>query len=161
MQRVIFIIASILCGFLAESVLADVMHPWARPNVLIIMIVFFNLFRGIRYSLLAAVLAGILKDSFGVKTFGINIFAFVLCAYFTTFVKWYFYSVGSKASRVLMVFLVSVLNIFLHYFLYSMFAEVSFGQMIIYVFIPEMVWTVLITHYVFERLLKCAIRFSV
>ncbi len=59
------------------------------PNLLLLAVIYFNLAFGIRYSIFAAVVAGLFRDSFGAGIFGLNIFAFVVCAYLTTGLKRY------------------------------------------------------------------------
>ncbi|MCK5581863.1 MAG: rod shape-determining protein MreD [Candidatus Omnitrophica bacterium] len=144
--------------FVLENAFSGLLGDWFKPNLLIILIVFFNLFRGIRYSILAALLAGLLKDSLGVKPFGINIFAFVACAYLTTYIKMYIYHVGSVASRVFLVFVITTINVLILYILNMIFFPVSFTEMFCFILIPELAATLLLTAYVFEKLKQCALR---
>jgi len=144
--------------FLLESILAQVFVGWVRPNLLIILIVFFNLFRGIRYSLLTALVAGLLKDCYHPTAFGINTFSFICCAYVASFVKLYIYEVGSVISRVLMVFLISLFNVVIHYILNIMMGPVLFSEMFIHVLVPEVLITTFISSFMIERLKRCALR---
>lgn len=158
MQKVFFTVILALGCFVLENVLAQIFGPYFRPNLLLILVIFFNLYRGLRYSLLAALLAGLFKDSYSVQVFGLNTFAFVVCAHVTTIVKMYIYQVGSVVSRVLIVFLMSLLNVFLLYILHVMFSPIDFTTMFVNVLVPEVVTTTVAAPFVFENLKQCASR---
>lgn len=161
MRRGLVIIGLVGICFIAESVLGDLLGRWFKPNLLIILIVFLNLSRGTHYSILAAFLAGLLKDSFSVKLFGLNIFSFVVCAYLTTFFKIYIYQTGSAASRVFMVFLISGLNVVIQYLMNVMLAPIYFGEAVLHVWLPEVLATTVAAGYVLEKLKQCVLRLSV
>ena len=154
--------------FVAENLLSELLGERFSPNLLIILVVFFNFFRGIRYSLLTAFLAGLLKDSFSVSVFGVNIFSFIMCAYLSTFIKVHIYQVGSNASRLLIVFLVNLIFIGIQYVLHVMLtpplsgmaglSPIDFSEMFVYVLIPEILTTTIVTIYVFEKFKKCALK---
>ncbi|MCK5214876.1 MAG: rod shape-determining protein MreD [Candidatus Omnitrophica bacterium] len=157
MSALIIAIFTIVC-FIIEAVWVDVLGVLFKPNLLIILIIFFNLFRGIRYGLITALFAGLLADSFSVKPFGINIFSFVICAYMATVIKMYVYQVGSVVSRVLMVFFVTLINILVLYFLNVMISPIAFSEAFMCVLIPQTVMTVLIAPYAFEKFKQCALK---
>jgi len=124
------------------------------PNLL------FNLAFGIRYSIFAAVLAGALKDSFAIGTFGIHISAFVLCAYMTTILKRYLHYVASRRSRLLLVFCVTVIHIITLLGFQLFFGKVNVVQILPFVFAPEVLTTLLVTSFIFAQLRKCVLKLS-
>ncbi len=125
------------------------------PNLLLLVIIYFNLAFGIRFSIFAAILAGVLKDSFSADIFGFNIFSFVLCAYMTTVLKRYLHYVASRRSRLLLVFFIASINISIHFCLHVMFGKVNAGEVFQFVFIPEIIITLIATSFVFAQLQKC------
>ncbi len=145
-------------GFVLEYVCAELFSGWFCPNVLIVVVVFFNLFRGVRQSLVAAFFAGLLRDSFSPQLFGLHIFVFMLCAYLTTFVKIYIYHSGSKDLRVLMACVMTVLYVVIQSLVRMMFMDVNFGQVIRCILLPELISTALVAGYVFVQLKKCALK---
>lgn len=174
MLRIFVVALFVFVTFLIEGILSDLFGRWFSPNLLIILVIFFTLSRGIRYGLVAALLAGLLKDSFSVKVFGLNIFSFITCAYLTIFIKRYIYQTGSNASRILMVFLISLIYVGIQYMLHVMFtcarqgipplsglASIDFAEMFAYILLPEVLATTLVTVFVFERLKQCALRLFV
>ena len=157
-QKALFIFLSVIVCFVIENIFSGVFGWWFQPNILIILIVFFNLFRGIRYALVVAFFGGVLKDSFSVHPFGINIFCFVVCAYLTTMIKMSIYQVGSEASRVLLIFIITIINVLLQYILNIMFASVLFTEVFRYILIPEVLTTTVISPYIFEKFKQCALK---
>ncbi len=144
--------------FTGEYVCAELFGAWFCPNLLMIAVVFFNLFRGIRQSLVAAFFAGLMKDSFSPQMFGFHIFVFLVCAYLTTFVKLYVYHSGSKESRVLLVCVMTLLYVMIQYVVRVMFVDVDFGQVIRFILLPEFISTAVVSGYVLEQLRKCALK---
>jgi len=124
-------------------------------------IIYFNLAFGIRYSIYAAVLAGIFKDSFGTDIFGVYTFSFVVCAYMTTVLKKYLHYVASRLSRLLLVFCIVLINIVIHFVLRAVFVEVDFISMLKFVFVPEILTTLLVTSLVFTELKRCVLKLFV
>ena len=155
MRKIILVPACVLIFFLAEFFLFNMAGRWFMPNLLLLAIIYFNLAFGIRYSIFAAVLAGILKDSFSTGVFGLNIFSFVLCAYMTTVLKRYLHYVASRRSRLLLVFFITVINILAHFCLRAMFVKVDTAQIFKFVFIPEVLTTLIATSFIFTELKKC------
>lgn len=157
MRRILLIIASVFVCFMIESILDEIVGRWFRPNLLIILVVFFNLVRGIRYSLFAAFVAGLLKDSFGTGVFGINIFSFIICAYLATIIKMYIYHYGSNASRMLLIFVIATINIHVCYVVTLMFVPIGFSDMFIHILLPEVFATTIVTTYAFKKLRQCVL----
>jgi len=161
MRKVFLIFFSALVCFLIEQLLARYLGRWFTPNLLIVLVVFFNLSRSTRYSLLAAVFAGLLKDSFAPRGFGLYLFSFICCAYLTSFFKLYVYQAGAMASRLLMVFFIVALNAHILFILNLMTMPLNYGEMFRYILIPETLATVVVTPYAFERFKVCVLRFFV
>ena len=93
---------------LVEFCLFNLFGRWGDPNLLLLAVIFFNLYSGIRFSLWAALWAGIFSDCFSTMPFGTHIFAYVACAYLSTFIRRTFYERGSDFSKLFMV--LSVVN---------------------------------------------------
>lgn len=155
MRKIIFVPICVLILFLAEFFLFNMAGRWFMPNLLLLAIIYFNLAFGIRYSIFAAVLAGALNDSFSTGIFGLNIFSFVLCAYMTTVLKRYLHYVASRRSRLLLVFFITVINVLAHFFLQTMFGKVDVVQALKFVFVPEILMTLIATSFIFTELKKC------
>ena len=158
----IFRIILLTCSlFIAEFIVADFSGGWFRPNLLILLVIFFNAHRGIRYSLLVAFIAGFLKDSYGAGVFGANIFAFALCAYATTLIQKYFYHLESFFLRLVVVLSVTFLYTSVLYVFYSSSAPLSFQEVVIFVMLPEVLSTILVASLFLKGLDACVLKLSV
>ena len=155
MRKIILVPVCVLIFFLAEFFIFNMAGRMFMPNLLLLAVIYFNLAFGIRYGIFTAVLAGILKDSFSTGAFGLNIFSFVLCAYMTTVLKKYFHYVASRRSRLLLVFFITVINILVHSCLQAMFGKIDAAQVFKFIFIPEVLMTLIAASFVFTELKKC------
>lgn len=149
MPRILAIAIIGLVFFLLELIISTFLAGWLKPNLLLLLVIFFNLAMGIRYSLVAAMVAGIISDCFSTNVFGFYLFLFIFCAYMTTFIKRYLYEVGSSSSRIMLVFLVCIVNVVTHYILNSIFFQISFWQAVWHVMLPEVVITTLAAGFIF------------
>lgn len=160
-KKIVFITASVYAFFLVEFILFNFFGGLGKPNLLILLVIFFNLRFGIRYGLLAAGLSGILKDSFSIHSFGIYSWAFVLGAFLTTLITRYFYEVEENFLRILTVFIISLADMLIVFAMITFFYRTTFSQVMIYIVFPEVILTTLITQFVFNTLKKCALKFSI
>ena len=161
MRRIGVIVALSFVFFLMEFFLFNLLGRWFKPNLLLLLVLFFNFYLGIRYSLITALIAGFLKDSFSLNTFGCHIFSFVLCAFLTTVTKKYLFHTSAQSLRILLAFFMSILNVLVLYILNSMFIPLDFDQVFKFVLIPEVLATTLVANATFWQLKKCVLKFSV
>jgi len=159
MRKIILVALSVFLFFLIEFFLFNMGGRWLMPNLLLLVVIYFNLAFGIRYSIFAAVLAGIFKDSFGAGIFGIHIFSFVLCAYMTTILKRYLHYVASRRSRLLLVLGVTIIHIAGYFCLQLIVGKVNMTQVLTFVAAPEILTTLLVTSFTFAQLRKCVLKF--
>ncbi len=161
MKKAFIIIVLTFLFFILEFLIFNIAGRWFMPNLLLLLVIFFNLYLGIRYSIFTAVCAGILKDSFCASAFGVNLVSFVVCAYMVTFLKRYIYHSGSKGSRLLLVFCIVLINVIVNYVLLIKFGTVNLFESVKYVLVPETITTLIVATTVFSYLKKCVLRLSV
>ena len=122
-------------------------------NGLFLVVVFFNLYSGIRFSLWAALCGGILKDCFSTLPFGTHIFSYMVCACLSTFIRKYWYERGSSLSKLGMVLVVTTAHALIMAVIFKMvFEEIRWGDVAGGVWLPELVATMLVALFVFEKL---------
>jgi rod shape-determining protein MreD len=149
------LIIPIICylALLVEFCLFNLFGRWGAPQLLLLVVIFFNLYSGIRYSLWAALWAGILADCFSTMPFGTNVFAFVACAYLSTLIRKYSYERGSDLSKLWMVFVLVTAHTAIMGLLHNMiFDEVRWWDVWGSIWVPAILTTVMVTLFVFERL---------
>ncbi len=161
MRKIIFIILITYLAFLSEFILFNVFGFWLKPDLLLLAVVFVNLTWGVRYSLVTAIAAGLWKDSLTINAFGLNIFAFLACAYLTTFIKRYLFHMGYGSLRIFIVIMAILLYDFVLFLLDVLFVDISMNSFLTHVLIPEVILTAIVAEPMFEILRKCVLRLSV
>ena len=159
MSKAIVIAFFVVMAFIIEFLLFNTAGRWATPDLSILLVVFFNLYFGIRYGLFTAVMAGVLHESFSPDIFGVYVCSFVFCAYMTTILKQYVYHMGSRLSRYILIFIVVTINVVAHYVFYSArLGSVYPGHVFKFIFLPEVITTMLVAPFLFTQLKKCVSR---
>ena len=158
MKRLLIIVISVYLFFIAEFFLFNVFGRWGKPDLLLLLIVFYNLYLGVRYGLVCAFLAGMLKDSFGPDVFGTYIFLFMMSACLATVLRRNFYQPGSRLSRLVVTFGVILSFVAVEAILKSMNNDIDGWGAFRYVFLPEVITTMLIATVVFLKLRETAQR---
>ena len=153
MRQIILIPFICYCALLLEFVFFNLFGRWGSLQILLLVVIFFNLYSGIRFSLWAALWAGIFKDCFSTMPFGANIFVYVACAYLSLAVRKYCYERGSNVSRLWMVLCVVTAHTVITGFLHKMiFEEVQWLDVWRSIWFPELVVTLAVAIFVFDSL---------
>ncbi len=162
MRQIILIPVLCYLAFLVQFVLFNLFGRWGDPHLLLLVIIFFNLYTGIRFSLWAAVCAGILQDCFGTMPFGTHVFAYVACAYLSTAVRRYCYERGSDISKIWMVFCLVTAHAVIMAIVHRMsFEEVHWLEMWGSIWLPELLVTSVVALFVFRVLMQIVLWFRI
>ena len=161
MRPLIFITLAAILSFSLEFIFFNLFNRWFRPDFLLLLVIFVSLYWGVRYGLFTAVFCGLLSDSAGTNVFGMHLFSFVVCVYFLAVLQKYVYTHGSRRSKVLIVFLVCGLNVFVEFVLMNVFQRVGFWETLWFVYFPEMLVTTLAATMVFQFFKRCVLKFSI
>ncbi len=160
MKRIVVIGMVSYLGFALEFLLYNFWGEWGKPELLILVVIFFNLYLGIRFSIIAAVFCGILKDTSGIAPFGTYVLVYIAGAYLTTFVRRYLYQPGSRVSRALVTFFVVIGCFIVQVVLSNMDHEARLSEQLFYLLVPQLLTTMIAATYVFERLKNISIFFT-
>ncbi|MBF0511674.1 MAG: rod shape-determining protein MreD [Candidatus Omnitrophica bacterium] len=139
-------------AFILEFLLYHFWGAWGSPSLLMLVVIFFNLYLGIRYSITAALFCGFFKDVSGVAPFGTYILIYVMAAYLTTLARQYVYEPGSRFSRVVVTFLVVAGCFILQAFLSNMSHDIVWRDLFLHVLLPQLTITMVVATYVFIQL---------
>ena len=155
MKRIAVIGLVSYLGFALEFVLYNFWGPWGKPELLILVVIFFNLYLGIRFGIIAAVFCGIFKDALGVGPFGAYILVYIAGTYITTLVRRYLYQPGSRFSRAMVAFFAVTGCFIIQAILFNMNHEAetqNFASLLLYILIPQLVTTMIAATFVFAQL---------
>ncbi len=158
MKQALPIALLVYAAFAAEFALYNAFGSWCIPQLMLVAIVFCGLYWGIRYSIWAAFVAGVLKDSFGMEPFGTYLFVYIVAAYLTTFVRNNLYQPGSRFSRAVVTFFVLVGVFILETLMHMRLFDVDLQGAFMYIFIPQIVATMVVVTWAFHFLRDIAIR---
>lgn len=136
------------------------MGEWGKPELLILVVIFFNLYLGIRFSIIAAVFCGIFKDASGIAPFGTYVLVYIAGAYLTTVIRRYLYQPGSRFSRAVVTFLVVIGCFIVQLLLMSMSHEVHLKEQLLYLLVPQLLTTMIAATYVFAQLRNIGVFFT-
>jgi len=160
MKRAAAIAVLVYLAFLLEFVLYNAFGRWGKPELMVLVVVFCSLYWGIRHSLWAAFIAGILGDAFSIEPFGTHLLVYITAAYLATFIRRNFYQPGSRFSRGMVAFFVLVAVFVMETFLHMRLFEVRWGEAVGYVLVPQALATMVAATFVFHRLRDMAVRFK-
>ncbi len=161
MKKIIIIVLLAAILFFVEFFWFNFIGKDFVPNLLLLLVVFIALNFGKYHALWAALVAGFIKDSFSIHPVEINMFSFLACALFISYMQKYIFHEFSWLTQVLIVCLVCLFNFIVQYALQFNVVNLSFLSAVRYVLLPEMVMTVLLSIPIFKQLKKCALKLSV
>ena len=147
---------------LAEFLLSNVFGRLFKPELVLLLVIFFDLYSGVRYGLFVAFLGGFLKDSFGADPFGAVLSSYVLCVYVTTLIKRYlFYEIEFGFLRIFITVLVVFFNAMAMALLVS-FLVGQEGRLAVFLnMLPGVITTSLISPIVYKYLKECVLKLSI
>ncbi len=152
MKRIVVIALVCYLAFALEFVLYNAFGAWGKPELLILVVVFFNLYLGIRFSIISAVFCGILKDTCGIAPMGTYMLVYMVAAFMTTVIRRYLYEQGSRFSRALVAFIVILSCFITQALLASMSHEVRWNELLVDVLAPQVLTTMVVATLVFQGL---------
>ena len=161
MRKIFLITILSFLFFTLEFLWVNLLGNWFKPNLLLLLIIFFNLSLGLRCGLAAAFLGGLLEDSFGASMFGVHIVSFVVCAFMMVVVRRYFFQPSIFSLRIFLAFLMSLLNTLVVFVLNSISLPLDFKEAFCFVMFPEVLATTLVAGFTFRQLRSCVLKFSV
>jgi len=152
--RIYFILA--LALLLHITVLDHIKILGVKPDLLLIVVIFFGLFLGREIGLESGLAAGLFKDLFALDFFGINAFAFALTGFLAGLLGTQF-SRESRKTQVLLVMFLTAFSMTLHFIIVSIFSKwiyLDFREYLTGSVIPTCIYTAIVSIPVFFRLMK-------
>jgi len=160
MKRVAVIALVSYLALVLEFLMYNFWGKWGCPSLSILVVIFFNLYLGIRFSIIAAVFCGIFQDSLGLSPFGTHVLVYVAGSYATTLVRRYVYQPGSRFSRAVVTFFVVVACFGVEAVLTNMSHELQLGALLTNVLIPQLLATMIAATWIYAQLKNIGIFFK-
>ena len=157
-KRVIAIAAVVYLFFIAEFVHYNTVGMWGKPELMVLAVIFCNLYWGIRYGIWAALIAGLLRDAFGIQPFGTYLFIYIAAAYLTIYIRKNIYQPGSRFSRAMAAFLVVTGCFILEIVLRLRQHEVRLPEAVCFILMPQLLTTMIAATFVFQGLRNLVVK---
>lgn len=154
MKRALFVIGMAYLAFVLEVVLFRHLGVWGKPEFLVLVIVFFTLYLGIRYGMLAAFVAGILREGVGLSPLGMYIFIYIVTACLISLLRRFFFQPGSRFARIVMAFFGTCIAFMIQAALEYMSHDYHLDEVFFDVFVPQLIVTTVAATIVFTTLKK-------
>ena len=156
------VVIGLVCylAFASEFVLYNAFGAWGKPEFLILVVVFFNLYLGIRFSIISAVFCGLFKDACGIAPWGTYLLVYIAAAFMTTLVRRYLYQQGSRFSRGLVAFFVLVACFIIQASLAAANHDIRAHELLVDIFIPQVLTTMAVATLVFQQLRDLSVFFK-
>jgi len=155
MKRKIVTGAIILICFLLES---TVFHKLAfssiTPNLMIIVVSSFGFMRGKKTGMTVGLVCGLLVDLFWGDLLGFHMLIFTLIGYTNGAFERLFYDEDIKLPIILIAASEVIYGLVIYGCMYMLQGDFLFGTYLYRIILPELVYTILITLFVYQIILK-------
>lgn len=139
--------------FIHLTILRHIKIFGARPDILLLFVIFFGLFLGPARGLESGLVAGFLEDIFTVDIFWVNTLIFGTVGFLAGVLKMKFYK-ESKMTQLLLVFAVTIVAMSLRYMAASLliqYIRTSFSEYFFSSIIPVSIYTCLVSIPIFSK----------
>jgi len=142
------------------SVLPSINFFNIKPDILLILVIFFNLYFSFKKGLIIGSLCGLLKDVFSSSVFGLNLLSFIICIFIIKRIKKYIYK-EDYLIRISIVFLISFINSIIYCVFRAAFFNLAFYVSFLLIIFLESIYTALISPIIFIPFRKCVLKLSI
>jgi rod shape-determining protein MreD len=146
----------LIAAFLIQLLFLDyVKIASVKPDLLVILVVFIAIFFGAGAGAEAGFVSGLLKDTYSLDIFGVNIVLLSLIGLIAGMLSPKFFR-ESKLTQLLLVFASSVLYMISHYFVSSLILNVSYVSLPEYLYgliLPSSLYTAALSLIIFSALI--------
>lgn len=155
-----FFLLTLACFFIVivEAAVTVVIDTRWRPDLSLLTVIFVTLSLGFRYGFWSALVAGLLKESFGSQGFGMALVPYLVCAYLADHLKHRFALRPSLMSRLGIVLSCLSVQIAIQMVFFLRGQPVDFAAPAMSVIIPQILVTMLVSEIFFNMCRPCASR---
>ena len=148
---------SLIAALLIQLLLLDyVKIAEAKPDLLVLLVVFFAIFFGPGIGLEAGLVSGLFKDIYSLDIFGVNTLALALTGLIAGIVSPKFFR-ESKLTQAMFVFTFSVFYMVIHYFAVAFVLKITHVGLPEYLFgliLPSSLYTGIVSFFIFPILIR-------
>lgn len=153
-RKVTVFIIIIICYLLQTTLFQALSFASIAPNLLIIIVSAFGFMRGKKEGLFIGFFCGLLLDIFGGSILGFYALLYMYIGYLNGYFRKMFYPEDIKLPMLLIAGSDIGCNLFIYFFLFLFRNRYDFRYYFLHLMIPELVYTMLITIFLYMIILK-------
>ena len=147
----------LIAAFLIQLLFLDrIKIAGARPDLLVLLVIFFAIFFGPSAGAEAGFVSGLFKDTYSLDIFGVNIVLLSLTGFIVGGLSPKLFK-ESKLTQALLVFASSVLCMIIHYFASSLILKITYVTLPEYLYgliLPSSFYTTMLSVLLFPALIN-------
>lgn len=153
-RKVTVFIIIIICYLLQTTVFQTFSFASISPNLLIILVSAFGFMRGKKEGLYIGFFCGLILDVFGGSILGFYALLYMYVGYLNGYFRKMFYPEDIKLPMLLIAGSDFGCNLFIYFFLFLFRNRYDFRYYVLNLMLPELVYTMLITIFLYVIILK-------
>lgn len=153
-RKITIAIIIIICYLLQTAVFPSLSFASISPNVLIIVVSSFGFMRGRKEGLFVGFFSGLLLDIFNGSVLGVYALIYMYIGYFNGLFCKLFYPEDIKLPMLLISGSDLSVNLLIYFFIFLLRSRFNFRYYFLHLMVPELVYTMVVTIFVYIILLK-------
>lgn len=160
-RKVTVSIIILICYLLQTTLFQELAFASISPNLLIIVVSAFGFMRGKKEGLFIGFFCGLLLDIFGGSILGFYSLLYMYIGYLNGFFRKMFYPEDIKLPMLLIAGSDVASNLFIYFFLFLFRNRYEFDYYFLQIMVPELVYTMVVTIFVYMIILHVNQRLEV
>lgn len=153
-RKIIVIITVIICFLLQSTLFQTLSFASISPNLLVIVTSAFGFMRGKKEGMVIGFFSGLLMDIFYGSVLGFYALIYMYVGYANGFFRKIFFPEDIKLPMILISVSDLACNLLVYFFQFLFRKQFAFDYYLIHIIIPEWVYTILVTIFMYFILLK-------
>lgn len=153
-RKIVVAIMLIICFVLQCTVFKALAFASISPNLLIILTSAFGFMGGKKEGMYIGFFSGLLLDIFYGNVIGFYALMYLLIGYTNGFFRKIFYPEDIKLPMMLISASDLICNMLVYFFLFLFRGQFSFPYYLVHIITPELVYTILVTIFLYPLVLK-------
>ncbi len=153
-RKITVLLMIILCFLLQNTLFSTLAFANISPNLLVVLVSSFGFMRGRREGMWIGFICGLLLDIFFGNVIGFYALVYMYTGYINGLFRKRFYPDDVKLPMILIAASDLSCNLLVYFFLFLMRGDFRFGYYLLHIMIPELVYTILVTIFLYFIILK-------
>ena len=153
-RKIIVLLMIVICFLLQSTLFTALSFANISPNLLVVLVSSFGFMRGRKEGMWIGLICGLLLDIFYGNVIGFYALSYMYIGYINGLFRKRFYPDDVKLPMILIAASDLASNLLVYFFLFLMRGKFQFGYYLLHIMIPELVYTILVTVFLYFIILK-------